>query len=101
MRFPMLLAAASPIPVIHLDPVPTLLLALAIILAGARLGGCAAERLGQPAVLGELLVGVVLGNVYGPGLDWIATIRTDGMVSLLAQVGAVILLFEVGLESTM
>jgi Kef-type K+ transport system membrane component KefB len=37
------------------------ILALAIILAGAKLGGHFAGRLGQPPVLGELLVGVLLG----------------------------------------
>ena len=37
--------------------------ALAVILVAAKLGGGLASRIGQPAVLGELLVGVVLGNV--------------------------------------
>ena len=97
----MILLAPSPaLAVAHADPVANVLLALAIILVGARLGGCAAERLGQPAVLGELLVGVVLGNLQGARLEWLVAMRTDQTVDLLAQVGAVILLFEVGLEST-
>ncbi len=85
----------------HPAPVASVLLALAVILVGARLGGCAAERLGQPAVLGELLVGVVLGNLEWANLQWLAAIKTDPTIDLLAQVGAVILLFEVGLESTL
>ena len=95
---------SAPLPLLalpHPEPVASVLLALTIILVGARLGGCAAERLGQPAVLGELLVGVVLGNLQGASLGWVVSLRTDPMVDLLAQVGAVILLFEVGLESTL
>ena len=38
-------------------------LALAVILAAAKLGGDVAERIGQPAVLGELVVGVLVGNL--------------------------------------
>jgi Kef-type K+ transport system membrane component KefB len=49
------------VPVPHLEPIAFVLLTLAIILAAARFGGSAAERFAQPAVLGELLVGVVLG----------------------------------------
>src|SRR5207244_2766695 len=45
------------------DPVAPVLLALAAILAGAKLGGDLAERIGQPAVLGELVVGILLGNL--------------------------------------
>jgi Kef-type K+ transport system membrane component KefB len=96
-----MLTAATSLLVPHPEPVANVLLALAVILVGARLGGCAAERLGQPAVLGELLVGVVLGNLQGARLEWVTSMRTDPTVDLLAQVGAVILLFEVGLESTM
>jgi Kef-type K+ transport system membrane component KefB len=53
------------VPVAHTAPIAFVLLALAIILAAARLGGSVVERFGQPAVLGELLVGVVLGNLPG------------------------------------
>lgn len=92
----MMLPAISPAIVGLLpDPVASVLLALAIILIGARLGGAAAEQLGRPAVFGELLVGVVLGNLQGARLDWLVTMRTNAPVDLLAQVGAVILLFQV------
>jgi Kef-type K+ transport system membrane component KefB len=98
----MILLAPSPVlAVSHPEPVASVLLALTVILVGARLGGCAAERLGQPAVLGELLVGVILGNLQGASLEWLVAMRTNQTVDLLAQVGAVILLFEVGLESTL
>ena len=41
----------------------SLLLALVLLLAAAKLGGAVAERLGQPAVLGELLAGILLASV--------------------------------------
>ncbi len=87
--------------VVHIEPIAFVLLTLAIILAAARLGGSVAERFAQPAVLGELLVGVVLGNLPGLANSWSVQVRGDPMIGLLAGVGAVVLLFEVGLESTL
>jgi Kef-type K+ transport system membrane component KefB len=82
------------------EAVPTILLALALVLVGAKLAGALAERLGQPSVLGELLVGVVAGNAVlfgGPDLTALASGET---FTVLAELGAVLLLFHVGLEST-
>jgi Kef-type K+ transport system membrane component KefB len=84
----------------HEDPSATLILYLAIILGAAKLGGDLAVRLKQPAVLGELLVGVLLGNLGGLGLHVLELIKTDSMVDMLARLGVLLLLFEVGLEST-
>jgi Kef-type K+ transport system membrane component KefB len=88
-------------PAAHIEPIAFVLLTLAIILAAARLGGSVAERFSQPAVLGELLVGVVLGNLPGLAGNWSVQVKGDPMIGLLAGVGAVVLLFEVGLESTL
>ena len=77
------------------------LLILAIILSAARLAGSIAERFQQPAVLGELLVGVMLGNLPGEARQFSAVVRGEPMIEMLAEVGAVILLFEIGLESTL
>ena len=77
------------------------LLILAIILSAARLGGSVAERFRQPAVLGELLVGVVLGNLPGVARQFSTVVRGEPLIEMLAEIGAVILLFEVGLESTL
>ncbi|HLB83011.1 MAG TPA: cation:proton antiporter [Gemmatimonadales bacterium] len=82
------------------DPVAPVLLALAAILAGAKLGGDLAERIGQPAVLGELVGGIVLGNLDLVGVPWFRAVASDGSVDVLARLGVVLLLFEVGLEST-
>ncbi|MGD8700073.1 MAG: cation:proton antiporter [Gemmatimonadales bacterium] len=75
-----------------------LLILVAILVAG-KLGGEFAERVGQPAVLGELIAGVILG---GSVLGIVPTGPGDSMaelVHLLAEIGVVVLLFEVGLET--
>jgi Kef-type K+ transport system membrane component KefB len=95
--FPLLQGARS---VPQIDAFAPVLLALAIILAAAKLGGDVAERIGQPAVLGELIVGVLVGNLSVVGIGWFRFIPDNATIGLLAQLGAVILLFEVGLEST-
>src|SRR5256714_1618902 len=82
------------------DPVAPVLLALAAILAGAKLGGDLAERIGQPAVLGELVVGILLGNLDLVGVPWFRGVAADHTIDVLAGLGVVLLLFEVGLEST-
>src|SRR5438552_12411788 len=82
------------------DPVAPVLLALAAILAGAKLGGDLAERIGQPAVLGELVVGILLGNLDLVGVPWFRSVAADHTIDVLAGLGVVLLLFEVGLEST-
>ncbi len=72
-------------------------LVLAAILVGAKIMGDLAERIGQPAVLGELLAGVVLGgSVLGiiPGAGGEAQ-----LLHTLAELGVVLLLFEIGLET--
>ena len=48
-----------------LDDLGWLALGLAIIVTAALFGGHLAGRIGQPAVLGELLVGMLLGNLPG------------------------------------
>jgi Kef-type K+ transport system membrane component KefB len=90
-----------------------LLVALVALLAAAKLGGALAERLGQPAVLGELLAGVVLGAIPlagralgtwlgAPALEGtygIAWLADDRVVKSLAELGVILLLFEVGLAT--
>lgn len=85
---------------VHADPVAPVVLALAIILAAAKLAGHLAVRIGQPAVLGELVAGVALGSLGLAGIGWFEGIERDATIDILARLGVVILLFEVGLEST-
>lgn len=87
---------------------PKVLLILFLILGLAKIGGDIFERLGQPAVLGELFFGILLGNLgllrlHGLN-DFVQHVMRDPhastFISTLAEVGVVLLLFEVGLSST-
>jgi Kef-type K+ transport system membrane component KefB len=84
----------------HGDPVASVVLALTVILVAAKLGGELATRLGQSAVLGELVVGVLLGNLTLVGYSGLDHLWTDPTIDMLARLGVLVLLFEVGLEST-
>jgi len=76
-----------------------ILLSLVIILLAAKMGGDLCERLHQPAVLGELIFGVILGNLYLFGFHGFEHIKHHISLEILAEIGVIILLFEVGLES--
>ena len=71
-----------------------------MILIAAKLVGDLAMRVGAAAVLGELVAGIVLGNLHLAGFGGFQAIETSPTVETLAQLGVIILLFEVGLEST-
>lgn len=73
---------------------------IAIILLSAKLSGVV-ERFGQPSVLGELLVGVLLGNLALLGLDFFEPATTDTILVFLAELGVIVLLFQIGLESNL
>ncbi len=74
--------------------------ALALVLIAAKLGGHLAQRVRQPAVLGEILAGVLLGNLHHFGVPGVGGVLGLPGVELLAELGIMLLLFEVGLEST-
>ena len=84
----------------HIDPIAPLILSLALILVAAKVGGHWAGRLGQPPVLGELAAGVVLGNLTLIGFSGLDYLKTDAAIAMLSSLGVIILLFQVGLEST-
>ena len=84
-------------PVHGLEPV--VLVGIAAILVIAKLSGELFERLGQPPVLGELLGGIVVGNLTLAGFNGAEFLKTNEIIAALAQLGVIILLFEVGLES--
>lgn len=75
------------------------LLWLAIILMSARLFAPLAARFGFPAVLGELLLGVVFGNLSLLGLGYFDAIAQDPIVAFLAELGVIVLLLQIGLET--
>lgn len=78
---------------------PLVLIGLAAMLVVAKLGGEFFERIGQPAVLGELIGGIIFGNLILFGFTAAEPLKTDGTIAALAQIGVILLLFEVGLES--
>lgn len=71
---------------------------IAVILLAAMLSRLV-EFLKQPAVLGELTAGVILGNLGLIGFHALDAVRADAAVQFLAELGVVILLFQIGLES--
>lgn len=78
----------------------SLAIALGVVLIAARAAGYLAAKAGQPAVLGELAAGLVIGNLTLTGYSGLSHLRTATSVDLLAQVGVVVLLFQVGLDLT-
>ena len=71
---------------------------IAVVLIAAKVSGLI-ERFGQPAVLGELLMGVAIGNLALFGITIFEPISVDPMILFFAELGVVILLFQIGLES--
>jgi Kef-type K+ transport system membrane component KefB len=84
----------------HSDPVAPVVAALAVLLLAGKIGGELATRAKQPAVLGELVAGILLGNLTFAGTGPFEWIAADHTIEVLAGIGALILLFEVGVEST-
>jgi Sodium/hydrogen exchanger family len=78
---------------------PIVLGGLAVFLLIAKLGGEFFERIRQPTVLGELLGGIIIGNLAIIGFMGFETLKTNTVVGALAEIGVIILLFQVGLES--
>lgn len=71
-----------------------LLIVLAAVLVTAKLLGALAQRFGQPAVLGELIAGVVLGGSAFGLLD-----PAEPVIAALSELGVIVLLFEIGLDT--
>ncbi|HZE64184.1 MAG TPA: cation:proton antiporter [Pyrinomonadaceae bacterium] len=80
---------------------PRILAGLAAILLIAKVSSVLFERVGQPAVLGELLAGIILGNLALVGFHHADWVKSDDVIAALAQLGVILLLFEVGLESNL
>ena len=78
----------------------SVLLGLIVILLAAKLGGDLFERMGQPAVLGELLLGMVVGNLHLAGISGLSGFKDSVQLEMLGQLGVIVLLFTVGLESS-
>jgi Kef-type K+ transport system membrane component KefB len=79
--------------------VPATLAGVAVMLVLAKIGGEIFERFSQPAVLGELVSGIILGNLFLINVFQAESLKTNDTIAALAELGVIILLFEVGLES--
>lgn len=66
---------------------------LCLILLFALIGGQIANRCGLPAVIGELLAGIVIGPAM---LNWV---QPSGLIKSFSDIGVVLLMFLAGLES--
>jgi Kef-type K+ transport system membrane component KefB len=69
-------------------------LMLVALVTAARIGGTLATRIGQPAVLGELVAGILIGPSLLGFVD-----PNDPFIHVLAEFGVVILLFQIGLHT--
>ncbi|MGH2793656.1 MAG: cation:proton antiporter [Actinomycetota bacterium] len=79
------------------------LIALAIIIAAARIAGWAISKIGQPRVHGEILGGILmgpslLGVVWPEALDYLFPDEVIGALKVLATIGLVLFMFLIGLE---
>ncbi|NWG15435.1 MAG: cation:proton antiporter [Chloroflexi bacterium] len=84
------------------NPVVALFLVLGIIITAARVGGTIARRFDQPRVLGELVIGVLLGPtlldlLHVPAFG-IEAAHLEETVHELAELGVLLLMFKVGLD---
>ncbi len=82
------------------NEVSEVLLGLIVILLAAKIGGDIVERFHQPAVLGELIFGMIIGNLSLVGIDVFEPFKYSMTLEVLAEIGVIILLFQVGLESS-
>lgn len=71
-----------------------MLVSLVAVFVATRLLGELAQRIGQPAVLGELVAGVLLGGSVLGLLD-----PADPVIAAMSEIGVIVLLFAIGLHT--
>lgn len=85
------------------DPLSHLFLQLLIVIAASRLVGRLFTRFGQPAVVGEMAAGILLGpSLFGllapESFAFVFSTPSLGTLKLLSQVGVCLFMFAVGME---
>lgn len=84
-------------------PLGRLFLQLLVIIAGSRVAGLIATKLGQPAVIGEMTAGILLGpSLFGlvaPDVfTFVFPANSLNTIKLLSQIGVSLFMFVVGME---
>jgi len=76
------------------------LLQIAIVLAAAKAGGWLSKQIGQPAVLGELVAGLILGPsaIHVFGVNYFSEAHTTETIREMGEIGVIFLMFVAGLE---
>jgi Kef-type K+ transport system membrane component KefB len=85
------------------DPLAVLLLQIIVIIACARLFGYLFKKIGQPAVIGEIVAGIVLGpsivGAYFPEVShFLFPAASLSTLSFLSQIGLILFMFIIGME---
>ncbi|MEQ1552763.1 MAG: cation:proton antiporter [Ferruginibacter sp.] len=85
------------------DPLSVLLLQIIVIIAFARIFGFLFKKIGQPAVIGEIVAGIILGpSVVGmlfPQVSWfLFSPNSLGGLQFLSQIGLILFMFIIGME---
>jgi Kef-type K+ transport system membrane component KefB len=85
------------------EPLPRFLLQLLAVLGTAKLAGLLLRKLGQPAVIGEMVAGIVLGpSLFGLVLPdaqaWLFPKGAIGPLTGLSQLGVLVFMFAAGAE---
>lgn len=85
------------------DPLSHLLVQLLIIISCARVAGKVANSMGQPAVVGEMVAGILLGpSLFGlvapQAFEFVFPPASLGTLKLLSQIGVCVFMFCVGME---
>jgi Kef-type K+ transport system membrane component KefB len=85
------------------DPLSLLLVQLIIIVVLARVFGSLFVRMGQPAVIGEMMAGIVMGpslvgTLFPGAFHFVFPPSSLGSLRMLSQVGVILFMFVVGME---
>ncbi|MEO6539484.1 MAG: cation:proton antiporter [Ferruginibacter sp.] len=85
------------------EPLTTLLLQIIVIIACARLFGFLFKKIGQPAVIGEIVAGIVLGpsivGAFFPEItNFLFPAASLGTLNFLSQIGLILFMFIIGME---
>ena len=85
------------------DPLAVLLLQIIVIIAFARLVGFLFKKIGQPAVIGEIVAGIILGpsivGLFFPQINhFLFPPASLGTLNFLSQIGLILFMFIIGME---